>query len=734
MREEYEKKADEEIRRAAENEEIPESLLPENIEQKLVQAKQKKPYGKWAAAAAVFLVVCTAAGFGLKNIPNRGTESGGIEAPAAEETADAAYEEAAEGAVAMEEAAEDAVAMEAPAAAEAAETEEEVSKHSKSGSGKWKTGTLEKASDYDEIWNLINERQQRLYDEEVLDYEEAPAVAFGSKNAAAEAVEESAADSAMQTMGSAGADYSKTNTQEANVDEGDIIKTDGKCFYVLDRNGKEVSILKVKNGEFKDVSTIKLKKEGDYYGSGELYITGNVLAVILPDYTEGNDGYYYYRDVTKIFLYDVSDPADPQLLYKTKQSGSYTQSRISDGYLYTFSRFYPQCYDRGVEEDYIPYAGDGLLTPEHIGIPGYISDTSYLVMTSVSISEKFDEDESRMQDKMAVFACGDTFYVSESNIYVAARKDNEIVYSYDYVEERPQGIIEYYKNAFKEVFGKKDEPEIETRRRSSESMYSTDIIRIAYEDGYMYPEAKGTVEGKLLNSFSMSEYKGDLRLVTTSTDIDWETTNNVYVLDEDLDVRGSIMGLAEDERIYSARFMGDHGYFVTYRETDPLFSVDLSDPDHPEIEDALKIPGFSSYLHFYDEDHLLGIGQTDDGQIKLSMFDISDPSYVEEEDVYVLDGYYYAEALDNHRAVMIDPEKNIFGFAVSKNVDCSYKVFSYDKKRGSFREDFSRELRSGDEYYTRGFYIGDEFYLIRDAVAESYSLKDFTKTDDCIFR
>ena len=95
---------------------------------------------------------------------------------------------------------------------------------------------------------------------------------------------------------------------------------------------------------------------------------------------------------------------------------------------------------------------------------------------------------------------------------------------------------------------------------------------------------------------------------------------------------GTIENLAKNERIYSARFMGDTGYFVTFRETDPLFSVDLSDPDNPKIIGTLKIPGFSEYLHPYGDGLLLGIGEEVDekgvesNQVKLSMFDISDPS------------------------------------------------------------------------------------------------------------
>ena len=126
-------------------------------------------------------------------------------------------------------------------------------------------------------------------------------------------------------------------------------------------------------------------------------------------------------------------------------------------------------------------------------------------------------------------------------------------------------------------------------------------------------------------------HKGNLRVVTTEGE-----TNSVYVLDKELKQIGAIEDLAEDERVYSARFMGEVGYFVTFRETDPLFSVDLSDPEKPKIVGELKIPGFSDYLHFYGEDQLLGIGMNVDEEtqitdgVKLSMFDISDKTDVKE--------------------------------------------------------------------------------------------------------
>ena len=126
----------------------------------------------------------------------------------------------------------------------------------------------------------------------------------------------------------------------------------------------------------------------------------------------------------------------------------------------------------------------------------------------------------------------------------------------------------------------------------------TTIRKVAYKDGQLKAKAQGRFDGYLKDSFCIDEYEGNLRVVTTKNDSRGADSNSVYILDEELEQIGSIEELAKDERVYSARFMGDTGYFVTFRETDPLFSVDLTDPKKPKIVGELKIPGFSEYLHF----------------------------------------------------------------------------------------------------------------------------------------
>ena len=241
-----------------------------------------------------------------------------------------------------------------------------------------------------------------------------------------------------------------------------------------------------------------------------------------------------------------------------------------------------------------------------------------------------------------------------------------------------------------------------------------------------------------VESQNMEEIRDDVTGDVIGYDsIESMTSNSLYVLDGNLKTVGSIERIAEDELIYSARFMGDMGYFVTFRQTDPLFSVDLSEPEHPRILGELKISGFSEYLHFYSENLLLGIGMEADEDtgategIKLSMFDISNPSDVKEKYKLNLSDYDYAEALYNYKAVLIDTEKNLFGFyaeGYGEEYKCSYLLFSFEN--GKFKEIMNIDCVDNhmNLEQVRGTYIGDNFYLLcRNGRMEAYSLTDGSK-------
>ncbi len=187
------------------------------------------------------------------------------------------------------------------------------------------------------------------------------------------------------------------------------------------------------------------------------------------------------------------------------------------------------------------------------------------------------------------------------------------------------------------------------------------------------------VPGTALDQFSMDEYNGYLRVATTYDMVDF-VSNGVYVLDENLKQVGKIDGIANTEQIKSVRFMGDTGYVVTFEQTDPLFVIDLENPENPKILGELKIPGFSAYLHPVGGGLVLGVGVDGDENgrgegIKVSLFDVSNPENPVEADNIILSGYrearswcyYSSEALYSHKALCYDENENVMYIPYGKS-------------------------------------------------------------------
>ena len=359
---------------------------------------------------------------------------------------------------------------------------------------------------------------------------------------------------------------------------------------------------------------------------------------------------------------------------------------MADGYLYLFSQVYLWGdVVLGEPRTYVPLINGEPVSEKNIFLPQVNRANMYEVITTVDL-----EKPDKMKDSKAVFSKGGQAYVSNRNIY-------------------------FYETEWGNFSG-----------------CVTTVRKIAYKDGKLEAKAQGQFDGYLNDSFSIDEYEGNLRVVTTEDD-----TNSVYVLDEELETIGSIENLAEDERIYSARFMGDTGYFVTFRETDPLFSVDLSDPKNPKIVGELKIPGFSDYLHFYGNNRLLGIGMnvdektmTTDG-VKITMFDISDKTDVKEEDTYVLKNVYSTDVSYDYKAALVDWEKNLIGFAGYTQGGQRYFLFEYDDEKG-FVCNLEEDINGNGMRNSRGIYIEETLYVIQGNIIEAYSLKDYQKVDDLI--
>lgn len=679
----------EKILKETEDVKVPESLKPENIETMLKEHDAKKQRGKiyrfgtLAAACLVFV-----AGMGMY-------QSGMFDK--AKHT---------EGAVVNEAVTE--VMLDAPEE----KAEEKASEEADVSEEKDTVGTLAMAEGYEQIYKCFeNYKDQYVYSDE----EEIGGLFNGlgfleSKDTVAEAAVEESADMSTSSYG-AGNDYSTTNTREEDVDEGDIVKTDGCYLYILKDNRKTVSIVDTQGGQ----SNMELVSEIDTEDIDtieEMYLTSdkNQLILIGNKWKEEQnaDGIYengiedsevlycgdvaWFNGTTVAITYDLTNHKNPKEVGRVKQAGSYQTSRLADGYLYLFSN-YGVAIDFLRKEDpitYIPEINGKMMDFEDICLPQQNLASRYIVATSIDSKKPSEICESK-----AILADYGQLYVSKKHIY-------------------------FY----------------ETEYKNDQDI--TVIRSISYKKGKLTTGHKGNVPGYVPDDFSIDEYKGYLRVITTVYDNSKKTeTNQVTVLDEKLDVVGKIENLAKDEVVYSARLMGDTGYFVTFRQTDPLFSVDFSDPTNPKIIGKLKIPGFSEYLHPWGERKLLGIGMDADEEtgitngMKLTMFDISDPSDVKEEDTYLLENYYYSEALYDYKCVLASKDKNVIGLACENGEGMNYLLFSYDDKTG-FKLNMEEDVNGSNWYGTRGIYINDMIYVIRGNVIEAYSLKNFEKKDDYI--
>ena len=560
--------------------------------------------------------------------------------------------------------------------------------------------TLETATDYDEVYTYLQSYQDELDSSSVTGSTDSGIVMYSNETADNGARTDSSSSSSDSSTASARAvdtSFSDTNVRTEGVGEADIVKTDGSYLYTLKANSQEISIVDIRSDQMKVVSSISLNEN---FQASEFYLSDQKLFVLgnMQNTQVDSDSKTLYRgSCTRIQTYDLADINNPKSIGTVDQSGYYRTSRFKDGYLYVFSDYY--IYDTITKKDYpsyVPLVGDNLLKQSDIYLPTNHAADQYLVVSSVSASSP-----DKAADQKAVMSENGEVYVSENNIYIYEYTNSSILA--DNLAAKNQTILR----------------------------------KLSYNKGKLSGSAQGKVKGYLNDSFSIDEYDNTLRLVTTVTHNVGSSSqsNSVYVLDADLKTIGKIEDLAKNEQVYSARFLGDTGYFVTYEQTDPLFSVDFSDPENPKILGKLKIPGFSEYLHFYSDNLLLGIGMDTDENgitngVKISMFDISDPSDVKEVSKYTLDQYYYSDVFSDYRAALVDPEKNLIGFPLSGSAN-QYVILSYDKDQG-FQVQMQEEVNGNSYLGTRGVYANEKFYVINGNAIEAYRMGDYVKIDDLL--
>lgn len=489
--------------------------------------------------------------------------------------------------------------------------------------------------------------------------------------------EDSAASLSPQTTSVAsaavkGVDYSGTNVQVAGIDEPDVVKTDGERIFVVAQGNLHWIDT---TGTPKIVATMPL----DGWGQ-QLFLSGDRLLVMT---SEGGYGIDHFIDSGVSFdeqrgqsqrvvltEVDVSDPSSMEPVRTLVLDGNILSSRMTDGSIRVvvqsrpvgFDWAYPEGSGIRAEQDaidankeliedstlenWVPWyilqdhesgtTSDGpVLGCDQVGHPEEFSGLSMMTVLSIDLDDGLEPGNS-----IGLLAEGQTLYASQDNLYVATSPWMawRVPLSEDDVD--------------------KDES------------FSTQIhmFDITDPDTTTYV-ASGDVEGTLLSQWSMDEYEGTLRVVVTDENPWWgssEVPDTAVVTmerrgDELVEI-GSVDGLGKNERVYAVRFIQDKGYVVTFRQVDPLYVVDLSDPEDPEVTGELKINGYSAYLHPIGEDLLLGVGQdaTNEGQTlgtQVSVFDVSDPTDPRRLSRMTFEDAYSDAEWDHHAFLWWAPEE-----------------------------------------------------------------------------
>lgn len=580
------------------------------------------------------------------------------------------------------------------------------------------TTALNTAS-YDEIYNLISKHQYEtpidvyakygIATDDMMDMGGVPEAAVGTSAESNASSDSAAKPSVNSPSNQDDNDYSETNTQVEGVAEADLVRTDGKYIYAL-FDGK-IGIISAKEGNLQRISTIDLEILKEEY-CNDFYLTGNYIVAI----SQSRSNYFYTYDANgqpnvkdsyaRVIIIDISDPASPKKVTETKQSGSYTDSRLIGNHLYLVSehRIVNRVIDKNNPQDYVPYVtqdGNSCVIPADCIRICNIEQFNPIY----TVVAAYDIKDGKMLSVQSVLGSSSLIYCSNSNLLAA--------------------FVTYDENGGNTV-----------------------VSRFAIDNGKVEFKASATINGTLLNQFSMDEHSGNFRFVTTTETVTTtyyddggysvsapSNTACLYVLNENMEQIGALENVSDNERVYSVRFMGDTVYFVTFRQTDPLFSVDLSNPRSPKILSALKIPGFSNYLFPYGDGKLLGLGMDANEKtgrttfLKLSMFDISDPSNVTENNKYILNNAQYSPALYNHKASLIDADKNLIGFFTDgysyPNVSLNYVIFNFDDNGFNKLCEIPVTIK-GNYENIRGLFINDYFYLVTYNTVTAYSLNDFT--------
>ncbi len=548
---------------------------------------------------------------------------------------------------------------------------------------------------------------------------------------------------------SAGGRVSDTNVQVLGIDEPDIVKTDGEDIYYAQSRYyygyRDFGMPYNQNAEVKIIKAFppsELKEITNIDKQGDLFLYEDTLVIFSGK---------------NVYGYDISNSQNPQEEWKLEldDNNYLVEARLYKGDIYLVTRSRINSYHPCPIKPFVIDGNDLEIRCADIYYPNIPVevDSTFIVL-------KLDAESGEVKDTTSFVGSSNSSitYMSENAVYITyfynkssleffysflSEKCSDLVpntlvtslkklNSYDISDQAKMMEMQILLEKFYASLDNDERLRIENEFSNRMDDYHQEHIRELEKTGIVKIDldsfkidANGEVPGYPLNQFALDEHEGNLRIAVTIGERSGfgfgfsrgESLNDVYILDKNLKEEGSVQNLGENERVYSVRFVGDMAYVVTFRQIDPFYVLDLSDPSNPELKGELKIPGYSSYLHPVSDDIILGIGK-EGSKVKLSLFDVSNPSDPQEVSKYMLDEYW-SEAVNNHHAFLLDKKHEVFFIPGGKGA----YIFSYDNDKLTLTKALSK---TGIK---RALYIDDYLYIIGNNEISVINENDWTEVN-----
>lgn len=518
--------------------------------------------------------------------------------------------------------------------------------------------------------------------------------------------------------------YSGTNIQVQGVDEADTVKTDGQYLYVA--SGGIVYIINTTPANQSEIVS-KIVVNGTW--QLDLYVGGNKLVILANQW-----GYMYildgsmktmmdnsdvaimpsYYNVQKMLIkvYDITDRSSPMLVRDLVMDGSLSGSRVIGDYLYAVVSESAYTYNQTV---ILPTIIDNNETVTIQATDVRYADVpspyyNFITVAAVNILN----DTAALTHETFLASYTSSMYVSQDNMYITIPKYPAYVMPLSAITNQPQ------------------------ISSSGDSGEKTLIYKLSLNADNVTVEAQGSVPGTVYNQFSMDEFNGNFRIATTELATNG-SMNNIYVLDNKLNIIGSIEGLAKGERIYSARFVNDRCYLVTFRQIDPFYVIDLTTPTEPKVIGLLEVPGFSDYMQPYDQNTIIGVGR-ENSNVKLSLFDVTNVTSPREISKYtILATWSYSDVSNNPKAFLFENSKSLLVIPVTASFAgpnqwinwqgvCVFNITLQNGLvlKGTITQQQDILNTKGSLYINRALYIGNVLYTVSDSMVQMNDLNSLT--------